>query len=256
MSTNLVSLVRDLQRRKARRRRGLALAEGLRLVEEALAAGVSLEGAVVANDLDETGRGAALLEALASHAVPIVEVTPHAMEQLADTQAPQGIIAVLQPPHWRLADLRPAHSAPILVLDAVQDPGNVGTLLRTAFALGCSGAVLLDGTADPSNPKVLRSAMGATFRFPWASAKDTELGAWARDVDATLWATAAEGTPVGRLAPPERLGLVVGNEAAGVRPALRGLVKATVAIPLTRGVDSLNVAVAAGIILFEARRAS
>jgi len=256
MTLNLVSLVRDLQRRKGRRRRGLAVAEGVRLVEEAIAAGVRLHGVVAANDLDTGARGAALLESLGSHDVPVVLVPPRTLEQLADTDTPQGVLAVLEPPRWPLADIRPAHRAPVLVLDAVQDPGNVGTLIRTAFALGAAGAVLLPGSADPSNPKVLRAAMGATFRLPWATAADGEFRAWVREVDAVVWAAATDGTPVHRLSVPERLALVVGNEGAGVRPAVRELSRASVAIPLARGAESLNVAVAAGIVLFEVARAS
>lgn len=256
MTSNLVSLVRDLQRRKGRRRRGLAVAEGVRLVEEALAAGVRLHGVVAANDLDAGPRGAALLETLGRHDVPVVIVTPRTLEQLADTDTPQGVLAVLEPPRWSLADIRPARRAPVLVLDAVQDPGNVGTLIRTAFALGAAGAILLPGSAEPSNPKVLRAAMGATFRLPWAMAGDGEFRAWVRETDATVWAAAADGSPVHRLSPPERLALVVGNEGAGVRPAVREMSRASVAIPLARGAESLNVAVAAGIVLFEVARAS
>ena len=254
MTTNLVSLVRDLQRRKGRRRRGLAVAEGVRLVEEAIAAGVRLHGVVAANDLDAGARGAALLETLGNHNVPVATVTPRVMEQLADTDTPQGVLAVLEPPRWPLDDIRPAPRSPVLVLDGVQDPGNVGTLIRTAFALGAAGAVLLPGTAEPSNPKVLRAAMGATFRLPWASAADGEFRAWVREVDAVGWAAASEGTPVSRLSAPERLALVVGNEGAGVRAAVRELCRASVAIPLARGAESLNVAVAAGIVLFEVAR--
>ncbi len=254
MTSNLVSLVRDLQRRKGRRRRGLAVAEGVRLVEDALAAGVRLEGVVVANDLDTGPRGAALLEALLAHDIPVVAVTPRTLEQLADTDTPQGVIAVLEPPRWPLEEIRPARGAPVLVLDAVQDPGNVGTLIRTAFALGAAGAVLLPGTAEPSNAKVLRAAMGATFRLPWAPVSESEFPAWVRQVEATVWVTAADGTPVRRLPPPERLALVVGNEGAGVRPTIRELSRTSVAIPLARGAESLNVAVAAGIVLFEVAR--
>lgn len=255
MATNLVSLVRDLQRRKGRRRRGLAVAEGVRLVEDAVAAGVRLEGVVAANDLDTSPRGAALLDSLAAHDVAVETVTPRVLEQLADTDTPQGVIAVLEPPRWSPADVRPARGAPVLVLDAVQDPGNVGTLIRTAFALGAGGALLLPGTAEPSNPKVMRSAMGATFRLPWAPVDDGALAGWVREVDATVWVTAADGTPLRRLQPPERLALVVGNEGAGVSAGVRKLARTSVAVPLARGAESLNVGVAAGIILFEVGRA-
>lgn len=255
MTSNLVSLVRDLQRRKGRRRRGLAVAEGVRLVEDAVAAGVRLEGVVAANDLDTTPRGAALLDSLAAHDVPVETVTPRVLEQLADTETPQGVIAVLTPPRWELKDIKPSPGAPVLVLDGVQDPGNVGTLIRTAFALGAGGALLLPGTAEPSNPKVIRSAMGATFRLPWASADEGTFAHWVREMDAAVWVTAADGLPVRRLQTPERLALVVGNEGAGVSAGIRKLARTSVAVPLARGAESLNVAVAAGIILFEVGRA-
>jgi TrmH family RNA methyltransferase len=256
MIPNLVSLVRDLQRPHGRRRRGLAVAEGVRLVEEALAAGLAFRGALVTASLARTARGTALLEALGAHGVPVVEIAPRTMAQLSGTETPQGVLAVLEPPRWPLETIRPRPAAPVLVLDGVQDPGNVGALLRTAYALGAAGAVLLPGTADPANAKVLRGAMGATFHLPWAPATDGEFRHWVRDSEAVVWATAAEGTPLGRRNPPERLALVVGNEGAGVRQEVRELAEATVSVPLARGAESLNVAVAAGILLFWATRAS
>lgn len=255
MPSNLITLVRGLQQRKGRRRRGLAVAEGVRLVEEALAADITFRGVVASRALAESPRGADLLRALADRAVPVEEVSERQLEQIADTDTPQGIVAVLEPRRWTLADVRPQPGAPVLVLDGVQDPGNVGTLLRTAFALGAAGAVLLPGTADLDNPKVLRAAMGATFRLPTAIAADGELRKWAGELGVSLWVTATEGTLLGRLRPPERLAVVVGNEGAGVRPAVRELAAESVAVPLARGAESLNVAVAAGIILFEVRRA-
>jgi TrmH family RNA methyltransferase len=254
MSSNLVSLVRSLQQRKARRRRGLAVAEGIRLVEEALAAGVAFRGVLVSPAAERSERGAALLRALGDRAVPIEEVTDRTLEELADTETPQGVIAVVECKRATLAEIRPEPGCPVLVLDGVQDPGNVGTLLRTAFALGCSGAILLSGTADPANPKVVRAAMGATFRLPAAMAGVGELEAWLKDREASLWAAAAEGKPLFRLEAPERLALAVGNEGAGLRPEVEALASESVSIPLARGAESLNVAVAAGIILYEATR--
>jgi TrmH family RNA methyltransferase len=255
MASNLISLVRNLQRRKARKRGGLAVAEGVRLVEEALAAGVTFRGALAAPGLRDNPRGAALLGRLASHAVAVEEIGERELADLADTDTPQGIVAVIEPPRWGLADVRPQPPAPVLVLDGVQDPGNVGSLLRTAFALGAPGAIVLPGTADLANPKVLRSGMGATFRLPAAPAQDGEFRKWTVDHDVTLWAAGAEGTPLGRLERPQRLAIVVGNEGAGVRPFIRSLARHQVAIPLARGAESLNVAVAAGIMIYEVQRA-
>ena len=230
------------------------VAEGVRLVEEALAAGVPIQGALASPPLQQSPRGAALLASLASHAVPVEEIPERELARLADTDTPQGILAVIDPPRWTLADIRPSAGAPVLVLDGVQDPGNVGALLRTAYALGAPGAILLKGTADPAHPKVMRAGMGATFRLPTAAAQDGELSAWVSGRDVTVWTAAAEGAALGRLTPPERLALVVGNEGAGARPYVRSLAQQQVAIPLARGVESLNVAVAAGIVLYEVQR--
>lgn len=254
MPSNLVSLVRSLQQRKTRRRRGLAIAEGIRVVQEALDAGVEFRGVIVSPALERSARGAALLSALGDRAVPIEEVTDRTLEELADTETPQGVIAVVEPKRVTLAEIRAEPGCPVLVLDGVQDPGNVGTLLRTAFALGCSGAILLTGTADPSNPKVVRAAMGATFRLPAATAQVGALKNWLRDRQVTLWAAAMEGKPLFRLEAPELLALAVGNEGVGLRPEVRALASESVSVPLARGAESLNVAVAAGIVLYEASR--
>jgi TrmH family RNA methyltransferase len=256
MSTNLVSLVRNLQQRKGRKRRGLAVAEGVRLVEEALAAEVEFRGVVASPGLSGTPRGAALLRDLTARAVQVEEVSDRQLAALADTDTPQGIVAVIRPPRFQLGDVRPDPRVPTLVLDGVQDPGNVGTLLRTAFALGSPGAILLEGTADVANPKVMRAAMGATFRLPAAPAAQGELVAWAEQHAVEIWAADPEGTPLERATPPGRLAIVVGNEGTGVRPAVAALARHRVAIRLARGAESLNVAVAAGILLYEVHRAA
>jgi len=254
MASQLVTTVRNLHQRKGRRRRGLTVAEGVRLVEEALAAGLPLHGVLVSASFGASDRGAALLGDLAGRAVPLEEVPDRLFGELADTETPQGVLAVIEVPSWTLADVHPGPRAPVLVLDAVQDPGNVGTLLRTAFALGAAGAVLLKGSADLTNPKVIRSAMGASFRLPAASAEPAEFVSWCRAADVQVWASAADGAPLTRSVAPERLALVVGNEGAGVRPELRELAIRQVAIPLARGAESLNVAVAAGVLLYEVTR--
>jgi TrmH family RNA methyltransferase len=249
MSSNLTSLVRNLQQRKSRRRQQLAVAEGIRLVEEALAAGVNMRGVLTAESFRDSGRGGRLLRELAAHAIEVEQVTDRALATLADTETPQGILAVIEPPRWSLDAIVPRAHAAVLVLDAVQDPGNVGTLLRTGFALGTAGAILLKGTADPGNAKVMRSGMGATFRLPVAAADETQFRAWLQRTETPLWAAAAEGTPLDRLQVPERLALVVGNEGSGIQPGIASLASTQVAIPLARGAESLNVSVAAGIIL-------
>src|SRR5213078_5201056 len=221
----------------------------------ALAAGVAFKGALVAPDLARTARGTALVAELQGHAVGVEEVGARVFAQLADTETPQGIIAVIEPRRWTASDFAPPSGAVALVIDGVQDPGNVGTLIRTAHALGAAGTVVLRGTADPTSPKALRAAMGATFRHPVVSLDDAAFISWARTAGVTLWATAADGEPLPRgVVETESAGpvaVIVGNEGAGIRPALNAVAAKRVAIPLAAGAESLNVAVAAGILLYE-----
>ncbi len=250
--------MRDLQRRKARGRRGLALVEGVRLVEEALAAGLKFKGAIVSPELERTARGVELRKELESQGVLVQDMAARTFAQFADTDTPQGIVAIVEPRSWRADDLPVGPGKVVLLVDGVQDPGNVGTLIRTAHALGAVGTIVLRGTADPQSPKALRAAMGATFRHPVVSVDDAGLITWARKHDVTLWAAAADGTPLSKaLATDKRAGpiaVIVGNEGAGIRPHLNAIAATRVAIPLTAGAESLNVAVAAGILLYEVSR--
>jgi TrmH family RNA methyltransferase len=257
VSGSLQTLIRDLRLRRGRERRGLALAEGVRLVEEALAAGVALKGAAVSPALEGSSRGQALKRALAGAGVRLEEIGDRELAELADTEHPQGVVAVIAPRTWSLADMRVARGDAVLVLDAVQDPGNVGTMLRTALGLGAAGVVALKGTAELTNPKVVRGAMGALFRLPCVATDATAFLAWAREHRVAVWVAEADGEPLERLPPRtarEAVALVVGNEGAGVTPALTAAADRRVAIRLAAGAESLNVGVAAGILLHEVLR--
>ncbi|HET7790003.1 MAG TPA: RNA methyltransferase [Gemmatimonadales bacterium] len=233
--------------------------EGVRLVEDALATGLVFQGALIAPDLDRTARGTALRAELGRHAVKVEDVSARVFAELADTDTPQGIVAVVEPRKWTVNDIALGAGAVALVIDGVQDPGNVGTLLRTAHALGAAGTIVLRGTADVLSPKTLRAAMGATFRHPVVSLDDNGMIAWARKHDVTLWAAAADGTALARATGGKAkengpVAVIVGNEGAGIRPALNAISAKRVAIPLAQGAESLNVAVAAGILLYEVLR--
>lgn len=258
MGGSLLTTIRDLHRRRGRERRGLALAEGVRLVEEALAARIPIRGAAVAPGLEGTPRGTALKSALERAGVRVETVSDAELEDLADTDQPQGVVAVIEPRAWRLEDLTPDPGRPVVVLDGVQDPGNVGTILRTTLGLGGAGVVALKGTADLHNAKVVRGSMGALFRLPAVVADVTEYLAWAKASSVETWVTAADGEPLRRpgeaRGPRPRVALVLGNEGAGVGAALSAAAQRRVAIPLAPGAESLNVAVAAGILLYEVAR--
>lgn len=256
--SKLLTTIRDLGRRKAREKRGLALAEGVRLIEEALAAGVRIEGAAVAPALEATDRGRALKAALGARGVALEPVDDRALAELADTEHPQGIVAVIEPRTWTLSELPTSHAphTTYLVLDAVQDPGNVGAILRSALALGAAGVIALPGTADLLNPKVLRGSMGAAFKLPNLHADLAEFRQWAAERGVALWATAMDGADIRSIGRPAgALALVLGNEGAGVGAELAAAATTRVAIPIAPGAESLNVAAAAAILLWECARA-
>jgi RNA methyltransferase, TrmH family len=257
MTSPLRTMIRDLHRRRGRERRGLALAEGVRLVEEALAAELPLRGAAISPALEATTRGRALKAALERRAVRIEPVSETELAALADTEHPQGVVAVIEPRRWTLDDIAAAPGRPVVALDGVQDPGNVGTILRSALGLGAAGVVALKGTAELASPKVVRGSMGALFRLPTVAAEAEAFLAWARARAVELWVAAADGDP---LEPGTArghdgsVGLVLGNEGAGVSQALESAASRRVAIRLAPGAESLNVAIAAAILLREVAR--
>jgi len=164
-------------------------------------------------------------------------------------------VAVIEPREWFLDDITLTPRSAVLVLDAVQDPGNVGTMLRTALALGAAGVVALPGTADLSNPKVIRGSMGALFRLPCVATDPDTLSVWAGNHEAGTWVTAVDGDPVPRGVRTSPVLLVLGNEGAGVGDTMTARATGRVGIPLQPGAESLNVAIAAGILLYEVLRA-
>jgi TrmH family RNA methyltransferase len=249
----LLTLARDLRRRKARERQGLFVAEGIRTVEELLGSSVTVRGALVSPNVRETSRGLDLLSGLLAKKVSVLEVSEAEFATAAETESPQGVLAIGEVPSRGLSDLPTSGPMRLLVLDAVQDPGNVGTILRTAAALGAAGTVALPGTVDLWNAKVVRSGMGAHFHHLCFSATWEDVEAFRRERQIAIWAADVSGGSLGEVPPPARLALVVGNEGGGLSSQLRSRADRIVALPIAGTVESLNVAVAAGIFLYELR---
>ena len=247
-------MIRDLHRRRGRERRGLALAEGVRLVEEAVAARIGFRGILVSPALEGTERGRALKAALARTGATMTEATDDELADLAATEHPQGVISVIEPRRWSLDDIVVGKRALIVILDALQDPGNVGTIARTALAFGATALISLPGTAELTNPKTLRSSMGALFRLPAVAATEDRLGPWLESHGVTVAATSTRGVPFDAAQLPKSVALVLGNEGAGLSSELGRNARLQLSIPLREGAESLNVAVAAGILLYGASR--
>jgi RNA methyltransferase, TrmH family len=213
----------------------------------------------------DTERAPTILDAIRERAIPYQEVSDADFASAADTETPQGILAIAEVPRYSLATLAPApaptpastsKSFRLVVLDAVQNPGNVGTIVRTAAALGASATIALPGTVDLWNAKVVRSSMGAHFHHPALGCTWAELMTFLADRDVTLWGADAQGEALDsalgdRSTVPHRLAIAVGNEGGGLSSQTRDRADKLVAIPIEGAVESLNVAVATGIILYE-----
>jgi TrmH family RNA methyltransferase len=229
------------------------VAEGVRLVGEAVAAGVRVLAAAVSPRCNDQ----ALRTRLHDVAGEFVECTDEVLAALSAVDTPQGVAVLLQRPAAAEADLLRGPGAPLVVVAAgVRDPGNLGSLLRTAEAAGASGVLTLRGGADPFRDKAVRGSMGSVFRLPVLHGRDgAGVVEFARRHRLQLVVADGGGERVHtQVDLRQPLLLVVGAEAAGVPPELLAAAAVRVRIPLREPVESLNVAVAAGVLLFEAQR--
>ncbi len=255
-SNRYVKLVRSLQEKSWRQKRGLYLIEGLHLVEEAWQRGTPLEVVLYTPAFSQDSRGSALLAALQAAGRRCLAVTDNIMGTISATVTPPGIVAAAPLPACSMAELLQV-PAPLLVVAAgLQDPGNLGTIWRTALGAGATGLILTPGSVDPFSPKVVRAAMGASFGLPVVTGVEpavlaTELAAAGvklvvADVGApiTFWQADLRGP----------LALAVGSENHGPGRELLDAAAARVGIPLVGQVESLNAAVAAALLLYEALR--
>ena len=237
--------------------RSLAGIEGPKLLEEALRAGLRIDCVFVAQGAER------LLEGLPLPAETEVLLVPRELlESALATETPQPVAALVEPPRWDWADVfgGQAKAAPlIVVLAGLQDPGNLGTILRSAEAFGAQAVVSLPGTVSAWNPKAVRASAGSVFRLPLLSVSAVECFARLREAGVKIWTTAAPTAEVVSeaashidLAGP--VALVIGNEGNGVPEELAAQANGAVTIPCPGPVESLNAAAAVSVLLYEASR--
>ncbi len=233
---------RSLKERKGRKETGCFLVEGRKMVEEALASSFSVETLLV----DESH---AADFPLPKH-VPAYLLPDHVFAALCDTKTPQGIAAVI-----RMRTV-PVTGSCLLALDDVQDPGNVGTILRTADAAGFDGVLLSDKCADVFSPKVLRATMGSIFRMPVEITDQLPHALHQlREKGWSVLSSQLDGTPFFRRDPVgDRFCLIIGNEGNGVSPAVQAEATHRLRLPMRGGAESLNAAIAAGIMMYDLMR--
>lgn len=246
---------KKLQQKKYREAQGLFLVEGLRLTEEALKQG-EITQVFYHEMLASTERGAALLKGLSGKARQLFQVSSKVLAALAETQTPQGIVAVVRKEVTVLKDFQPQGCGPLVLLDGLQEPGNLGTIIRTLWAGGGEGLLCLEGTADPYNSKSVRASMGGIFAMPiLLNLKWDKIYTWARQQGYLLVAGDVDQAIDYRLVPwqPKTI-LCIGNEGRGFSQISSDAKLIRAKLPLTAGAESLNAAVAAGILLYETIR--
>lgn len=245
-------LVARLHRRKTREREGLVLVEGARAAAEALAQGARPRFVLRVPDAAASAHGE--LEAHLKGVHDVQEVTREEMRALSGTEAPQGLILVAEEPSADPEEVWARVDARIVLLDGVQDPGNVGTLVRVSAAFGCTGVIALDGTADPWSPKALRASAGTAFRIPLLREPWTDTSRRLEGWPGLLFRADAGGRAVDGVSAPTPWALALGGEGDGCRRELSERADGTLSIPMPGGVESLNVGIAGALLLYELTR--
>lgn len=232
--------------------------EGFKIIEEAIRSGVRLSAVFVRDSAVE--RAGRLLPQIGSQ-VETIALPDKLFDSLVPSDAPQGVAALVRPRPWTLDDiLERGQLGPMLVTAGLQDPGNLGTILRSAEAFGCAGVVLGEGTVSAFNSKVVRASAGSVFRIPWIFGKDAAPSLVAlctrlKERGVRLLATSShKGTALDQADLKGTLAIFIGSEGSGLPREIASHIEAAVAIPHAPQVESLNAGVAASILLYEAAR--
>lgn len=236
--------------------RGLAAIEGPVLLEEALRAGLLVERLFVAQGHEKLYENLAL-----PGETEILVMPPEVLRPAMATETPQPLAALVEPPDWTWAHVLDTHRSPrrvvplILVLAGIQDPGNLGTILRSAEAFGADGVLALPGTVSAWNPKAVRASAGSVFRVPLLSVTVRDCMTHLRESGVKIWTTTVhEAEPADLVDLTAPVAVIVGNEGNGVPAELAAMADGALTIPCPGPVESLNAAVAASVLLYEAAR--
>lgn len=232
--------------------------EGLRLAEEALRSKLTIEAVIYSEEIAKKERAALVIRKLESVAAQSASVSERLLESISYTKTPQGIVVLAARPTFSPHEFQQQQKASplIVILHGINNPVNVGAILRTAEAAGATGAIATTGTADPFSPKSLRGAMGAAFRLPlWAGSAYEAVIDWCRQQGIqTVCADAKTAKTYREIDWRQPTALVMGSESAGLGADEIADADVAVQIPMKGPTESLNVAVAAGILLYEANR--
>lgn len=255
-SNPLLKRIRKLRQRKHRVEQRALFAEGIAPVWQAVESGAGVEVVVTAPDLLTSEGARDLVASLPGRGVTVASLTPGAFASIAERDNPSGLGAIVRTPAWTLDDLDVSADALVVALDEVGNPGNLGTVVRTADAAGAAAVAITGAAADPWHPGAVKASMGTVFSTPVVMAGLDDLISWARAQDLGVVATSARGDVDQWAATyPERCLLLFGSEATGLSAEALEAADEVVTIPQKGAASSLNLAVAAGIVIYEAAKA-
>ncbi|MFP1630465.1 TrmH family RNA methyltransferase [Zhengella sp. ZM62] len=258
LSNPLVKDIKALALKKYRDQSHSFLAEGQKLVIDALDAGWHIRMLVCSKAV----KARADIQALAARTIAaggdVLEVSDKVLAAISRKDNPQMVAGVFEQSHARLADIRPGGDDVWIALDRVRDPGNLGTILRTADAVGAKGVILVGETTDPFSPETVRATMGSIFAVPVARATQEQFLAWRAGWPGMVAGTHLKGSVDYRTVDfaGKPVLLVMGNESQGLPDAIAESCDALLRIPQAGRADSLNLAVATGVMLYEIRRSA
>lgn len=251
----VVKRIRQLADRKHRRRQDAFVVEGLQPVWRAVSAGRQLEAVILAPELLTNPAALDMVAGLERDGVSVTRVSAELFRRLSDRDGPAGLAAIVRGGVGGLDQLTVAADSVFVALHELQNPGNIGTIIRTADAAGAAGVILLGNTADPLAPAAIKASMGSLFAVPVVAAEPAELLAWAGGHGARLVALSGGAAAELWSAPLPRPSIILlGNEGTGLPDALVGAADSVVRIPMTGTAESLNVAAAAAVVLYELKR--
>jgi TrmH family RNA methyltransferase len=252
----LVKRMRLLADRKHRRREAAFLVEGIQPVWQAVEAQAEIEVIIVAPELLRHPGATAMVAEQEAAGVRVARLSGELFGRISDREGPSGLAAIVRAAPVTLAGLAAGADSVFVVVHSAGNPGNIGTIIRTASAASAAGVILIGPSADPYDPAAVKASMGALFTVPVASAESVaEFLDWAHRGGVRVAATSARGSVTmwhADLAPP--LAILLGSEGPGLPADVLAAADLRVAIPMTGTAESLNLAVAAGILLYEVRR--
>jgi TrmH family RNA methyltransferase len=252
LGNSRIKLIRKLKDRKTRQEEGVFLVEGLRLVTEAVQLKRKVLTIVFSRELLKSDKGLSLVDQQSKEGVEVLEVNGAVFESIASKENPQGIIAILNQVFVPLSGISMVENDLYVALEAVADPGNLGTILRTSDAVGAKGVILLDQSTDPYDPTSIRASMGAVLSQKLIKTTYQEFLNWKRAQDVPVVGTWDSGAvDYQAYHYPGRMVLLMGSERQGMSEPYKALCDAIVKVPMVGRSDSLNLAVATGVCLYE-----